>query len=81
MAHGHGCVLFHSLKGEVVALRHELVAISEHNSRLVHKQECHNSVSRVHDRLDEFDAQNKSIGERLTRIEASHEACSRCGHD
>lgn len=65
--------LFHGLKNEIIALRGDISALSLHNAQLVHKDECHKTIGRMHERIDDFDVRTNDIGSRLTRLEASHD--------
>lgn len=66
--------LFHGLKSEIVALRGDISVLSQRHAELVHKDECHKAVERMHERIDDLDARTNDTGSRLTRLETSHEA-------
>lgn len=65
--------VFVSLKSEVVKVATEVGDLNKNRAKLVHKDECHSSVGRMHSRLDEFESAQHELAHRVTRVEAQLE--------
>lgn len=63
--------VFVSLKGEVLGVKTDIGELSRNRAKLVHKDECRESVRRVHDRLDEQEANLHQLNERMARVETT----------
>lgn len=70
--------VFRSLKGEVLGVKGDIGELSRNRAKLVHKDECRATVSRVHDRLDEHDAQIHELHERMARVETTLDLTEHC---
>lgn len=62
--------VFVSLRTEVLGVKTDIGELSRNRAKLVHKDECRESVRRVHKRLDEQEATLHQLNERVVRVEA-----------
>lgn len=62
--------VFVSLRTEVLGVKTDIGELSRNRAKLVHKDECRESVRRVHNRLDEQEATLHQLNERVVRVEA-----------
>lgn len=61
--------VFVSLKSEVLGVKGDIGELSRNRAKLVHKDECRATTSRIHSRLDEHETDLHQLNERMTRAE------------
>lgn len=61
--------VFVSLKSEVLGVKTDIGELSRNRAKLVHKEECRATTTRIHDRLDECEADLHQLNERMARAE------------
>lgn len=70
--------VFMNLKSEVLGVKGDIGELSRNRAKLVHKDECRDSVQRVHARIDEHDAQLLELNERVARMETKFDLTEHC---
>ena len=65
--------VFVSLKSEVKGVAKEVGDLNKNRVKLVHKDECHATIGRMHSRLDEFETAQHELATRMVRVEAKLE--------
>lgn len=62
--------VFLTLRQEVRGVSSEVAELSKHRVKLVHIDTCRLTVSRVHERLDDYEDAMQGLSERMARTEA-----------
>lgn len=70
--------VFISLKHEVLGLKLDIGELSRNRVKLVHKDDCRQTAGRVHERMDETDAQLQDLNARMTRVETTLDLVEHC---
>lgn len=65
--------VFVSLRGEVHKVASDVRDLTFNRPKLMHRDDCRVTTTRIHDRLDEHEGMFQELGERVARIETQME--------